>query len=226
MAKTRKLVYSGSSGHSGQNGSGGRLGPPESVEKPEKTRKAGKDEKTRFLRVQGPSATVYTGYTYRGNRHLSVSPRASSRRPSRLLRESPPGDSLQSVASSLHWGRLRLPQTPTQSFSRLWRLLSTRGSRCQAFCCTRRAAVPGSSPYPASWVGRDREPCSSSIAELGTSRWAAGKPAYRRSSSLRSLGSPCRRPRELASLLSHWEGLHPSQTHPQSSQLKLLLHCL
>ena len=43
-------------------------------------------------------------------------------------------------------GGLRPPRTPPQSSEARWASSSTGGCRCLALCCTRRAAVPGSSP--------------------------------------------------------------------------------
>ena len=96
MVKSRKLAFLVCFRHSAGNGPGCRLGPPESVEKPEKARKHGKQRKTRFLRVTRASGQGYQRCHSRGNRHVSVSPPASWRRPSTLLRRSAPADLLQS----------------------------------------------------------------------------------------------------------------------------------
>ena len=95
-----------------------------------------------------------------GNRHKSVSIRTSSDRPSLFLQRNRSLCSLHFFpgreegnrhracqALFLHWGSVASPD-PIQSSGHRWWPSSTRGGRCLAVCCTRRAAVPGCSPSP------------------------------------------------------------------------------
>ena len=103
-SKSRKVAILATLLVPSRTGPDSRLGPPEFTEKPENTRKHGEHGKTRFLRV-----TRATGRPCHIEAIVATSgsPPASWRWPSVLLRDLPPGRSLQSLRSTLHPRRVK-----------------------------------------------------------------------------------------------------------------------